>query len=79
MAVMTHVPLDRITAEAREVEIGRTLLTLVAGVLFAIGWVAAKVVGALWLAVAWSATAVRLGWSEARASQAPRGTHRPQN
>jgi hypothetical protein len=82
MAVMTQVRLDRldrITAEARDVEIGRAILTLIAAVLFAIGWVAAKVVGVVWLSLAWSATAVRLGWSEARASQAPQGTHRPQN
>lgn len=82
MAVMTPTRLDRldrINAEARDVEIGRAVLTAVAAVLFAIGWLAAKVVGVVWLSIAWSATAVRLGWSEARAPQAPQGTHRPQN
>jgi hypothetical protein len=68
MAVLDRVPVDRITVEARQVEIGRTLLTVVAGLLFAVGWLAAKAVGVIWLALAWSATAVRLGWSEARAS-----------
>lgn len=68
MAVLDSIPLDRITVEAREVDFRRTFLTVIAGVLFGIGWVAAKVVGVLWLAVAWSVTAVRLGWSEARAS-----------
>lgn len=62
---------DRITTEAREVEIGRTLLTLIAGLLFAVGWIAAKTVGVIWLALAWSATAVRLGWSEARMKTPP--------
>lgn len=85
MAVLTPTRFDRldqINAEARDVEIGRAILTVVAAVLFAIGWLAAKVVGVVWLSLAWSATAVRLGWSEARASQASggtQGTHRPQN
>lgn len=52
---------DRITVEARRVRPGRVILTVFAAVLFSIGWVA----GALWLAVAWSATAVKVGWMEA--------------
>jgi len=72
-----QVPVDRITAEAREVRFGRTVLTLVAGILFAIGWTAGKavlmlaVVGkVLWFALAWCGAALRLGWRQARS---PRG------
>lgn len=60
--------LDRITAEARQVHFWRTVLTLIAGLLFGIGWVAYKASAVLWLAITWSGTAVRLGWRDARAS-----------
>ncbi len=60
-----RVPLEQITVEARRADVARTLLTLVAAVLYGIGWSARAVLGAIWLAAAWSATAVRLGWVEA--------------
>jgi hypothetical protein len=63
---------DRITVEARDVELGRAVLTAVAAVLFGIGWLAAKVVGVVWLTIAWSWTAVRLGWTEARGQKPAR-------
>lgn len=68
MAVLDRVPVDRITAEARDIRLGRALLTLLAGVFYVIGWIAAKVVGVVWFAVAWAGTAVKVGWAEARAS-----------
>jgi hypothetical protein len=74
MAVLDRVPLDRINTEARDVEIGRAVLTVLAGVLFAVGWLAAKTVGLLVLAVAWSVAAVRVGWSVGWES--PRGRSR---
>lgn len=67
-----RVPVDRITAEARQVRPARALLTLVAAVLFAVGWTAAKVLGAVWLGLAWCGTAVKVGWQEARTSGARR-------
>lgn len=60
--------LDRITAEARQVHFWRTVLTVIAAVLFATGWIAYKSVAVLWLALTWSGTAVRLGWRDARES-----------
>jgi hypothetical protein len=60
--VLERVPVDRIRAEARQIEFARTLLTLFAGLFFVIGWVA----GRTWGAVAWSAAAVKVGWQEAR-------------
>ena len=68
MAVLDRVPVDRITVEARQVEIGRTLLTLLAGLFFVLGWLAAKLVNVVWFAVAWSWTAAKVGWKEGRAS-----------
>jgi hypothetical protein len=72
-AVMERVPVDRITAEAREAHPGRALLTLIAGVLYGLGWLAAKTVAVLWLAVAWSFAAVKVGWQDARRVKATRG------
>lgn len=68
-----RVPVERITAEARQVSFWRTVLRVLAGMLFGLGWLAAKTVAVLWLAVAWSATAVRLGWQEARRGAARTG------
>lgn len=67
---LDRIPVERITVEARDVRFGRTVLTLIAGILFGIGWLIAKAVGALWLVVAWCATAIKVGWLEARAPRA---------
>lgn len=67
-AVLDRVPLDRISADAREVQFGRTLLTILAGIFYGIGWLAAKAVGLLWRAMAWVGVAVKVGWMEARAT-----------
>lgn len=66
MTVLEHVPIDRITAEARQVNFRRFALTLLAGLLWLIGWTAGKALGGVWLALAWSVTAIRVGWAEAR-------------
>lgn len=63
-----RVPVDRISAEAREVRFARTVLVLIAAFFFGVGWLAGKT----WLAVAWAATAVKLGWQEARISGSTR-------
>lgn len=60
--VLERVPVDQITAEAREVSFGRTALTVLAAVFYGIGWAFGKV----WLGFAWAAVAVRTGWREAR-------------
>jgi hypothetical protein len=61
-AVLDRVPVDEITAQAKQVKFGRAVLTLVAAVLFGIGWVTSRAFAVLWLAFAWSWTAVRVGW-----------------
>lgn len=57
--------LERINAEARDIHPGRTLLTIIAAVLYGIGWIARKTFVVLWLILTWSWTAIRLGWQEA--------------
>ena len=69
MTTLTErIPLDDITAQAHEVRPGRTVLTVIAAVLFGVGWVTARVFAVLWLSVMWSGVAVREGW---RASHGP--------
>lgn len=65
--VLGRIPVERITREARETHFWRTVLTLVAAVLYGIGWSVAKVFTVAWLVLAWTATAVKVGWSEGRA------------
>lgn len=61
-----QVPVDRITDQARQIQFWRTVLTVIAGVLYGAGWVAYQVCAVSWLAVAWCAAAVKVGWSDAR-------------
>ena len=67
-ALTERIPLDGITAQAEAVKPGRAVLTVVAAVLFGLGWVTARVFAVLWLAAMWSGVAVREGW---RASHGP--------
>lgn len=68
MTVLDRVPVDAISAQAREVRPGRTLAALFAAVFFALGWLA----GRAFLAVAWCGVAVREGWREGRMTHAGR-------
>lgn len=67
------VPLERISAEAREVRFTRTVLTLLAGLLFGLGWVVARACRVVWAALAWAVTAVRVGWREGLADRSREG------
>lgn len=60
-----RIPVDEISEQAKHAKPGRTLLTLVAGLLFGLGWAAAKLFAVAWLALCWSWTAVRVGWQAA--------------
>ena len=71
MTTLTQrVPLDEITAQARQVRFGRLLLTLIAAVFFGLGWVA----GRFFLGVAWCAVAVKVGWQAGAARGGPART-----
>ena len=69
VTLLDRIPVDDITAQAREVHFGRVLLTVIAAVFWSIGWVTAKA----FLAVAWCAVAVRQGWREGRQAAVSHG------
>lgn len=64
--VLDRVPVSRITDEAKQVRFGYTVLAVIAGLLYGLGWLTAKAFGLVWLAVAWAGTAVKIGWVDAR-------------
>lgn len=66
-ALLDRVPLDQITREARHVRPGRVVLAVIAGFLFGVGWLLARSLGLAWLAVAWCAVAVKIGWQAGKA------------
>ena len=74
-SLLDRVPVESITEQARQVRFGRALLTLAAGLLFGLGWVAAKGFGVAWLAVVWSFVACRAGFRAGRG--APSGPSEP--
>jgi hypothetical protein len=56
-----------VTTQARQVRVLPVVLGVVAGLLYAVGWVTAKVVTVAWFVVVWACVAVAVGWREARA------------
>lgn len=71
MTVVDHALPDRVSAEVRPVKLGRAALTVLAAVLYALGWVPAKAVLVLkWclrtlgFVLGWCVAAVRIGWRE---------------
>jgi hypothetical protein len=71
VSVAARIPLDEISARAHQARPGRAVLTLVAGLLFGIGWLAYKAFAVAWLAIAWGGCAVTVGWQEARSARTP--------
>jgi hypothetical protein len=67
--LLDRVPVEEIRAEARDIQFGRTVLTVLVGVLFALGWV----VGKAWRSVAWSFAAVKVGFQAGRTPRASDG------
>lgn len=68
-AVLERVPVERISERARSASPGRVVLTVIAAVLFGLGWAAFKAVAVSWLVIAWCGSAVVEGWQSARAAQ----------
>jgi hypothetical protein len=60
--ILDRVPLDRIEGEARQVHLGRALLTLLVGLFWALGWLAGKAT----LAVGFAYAAAKTGFQDAR-------------
>lgn len=76
MAVLTGELADRVSAEAEQVRPGLAVLTAVAAVLYALGWVVGVVFTVLGVVVRWSVAAVRVGWADGRAAAGRRGPAR---
>ena len=68
-SITERLPLDRIEQRARDARPGRTVLAIIALVLFGLGWLAYKTCALAWLALAWCIAAVTEGWQSARAGQ----------
>lgn len=60
-----RVPIDAITADARQAHPGRAALGLIGGLLFMAGWVSRKIFGILFLSGSWCFSAIRIGWRSA--------------
>lgn len=60
------VPLERISAEARQMSVSRAVLLVIGGLLFAVGWLVAKSWTVAAAAAVWCAAAVKVGWKSAR-------------
>lgn len=69
-AVLDRVPVDRISAEVKDIQFWRTVLTGIAGLLYGLGWVVGKTFTVLWLAMVWVGIAVKVGWQDARKPKA---------
>jgi hypothetical protein len=65
-SISTRVPSARITERARQAHPGRVALTVVACLLMGAGWLAARILGILWLGLAWCAIAASEGWAQGR-------------
>jgi hypothetical protein len=61
-----RVPFERIQAEARQVDLGRALLTVLVGVFWLGGWLAGK----LTLGIGFAYAAAKVGYAEARSPTA---------
>lgn len=74
--VLDRVPVEQISAQAKDAKPGIAILTVIAAVFFGIGWTAGKaaiVVQTLfrgvWRGIVWSGVAVKVGWQTARAER----------
>lgn len=68
-SLLERVPVDGITAQARQVHFWRTVQAILATVLLGSGFGAARILSGLWLVAAWCAVAVRAGWREGRSPE----------
>lgn len=64
----------RISSTARELQLGRLMLTALAAVLYGAGWSVAQVVTGVLYSITWCIAAVRVGWDDARAGRTADGT-----
>jgi hypothetical protein len=70
--LLERVPMQRISEQAQPVHLGRLLLTVLVGVLYVLGWLAAKTVIGLGVMLGWTVAAARTGWQDAYQASADR-------
>jgi uncharacterized membrane protein YedE/YeeE len=66
VALIERVPVERINEQAQQMRFWRAVGTVLAGLFWGIGWLAAKGCAVAWLGIAWAVAAVRVGWTDAR-------------
>lgn len=64
LSFMDRIPVEEITREAQQVNFGKALLTLVAGLLFGLAWLAGKFFRVFLVGAAFTVAAVKVGWKE---------------
>lgn len=69
-----RVPVDRINEQAQQMRFWPTVATVLAGLCWGLGWLAAKGFAVVWLAARWAAAAVSVGWADARRSASKSGS-----
>jgi hypothetical protein len=66
--------LERIDSEAHRVRLGSILMTAIAAVLYALGWLGGKAFSLTGLVARWVIAALAIGWRDARApTRGPEG------
>ena len=71
-----RIPVDRIQEQAKTVDLGRVLMTLVVGLFYLLGFVARKITLVLGVGLGWMLAAAKTGWQDAAkpaAERRPRG------
>lgn len=62
---LDRIDVDSITERAKSIRFGKTLLNLIAGLIFGAAWVIAKLFRLAWLTLAWCYAAGEMGWRQA--------------
>jgi len=63
--LLERVPIERIEAQAKPVDLGRLLMVLLVGFFYLLGFVARKVLLVAGVGLGWMIAATRTGWQDA--------------
>ena len=66
LRLQDRVPIDLITADARQARPGRAALGLIGGAIFGVFWCLSKTFAVIFLAGAWCSSAAKMGWRQAQ-------------
>lgn len=65
LRVLERVPVDRIEAQAKPVDLGRLLMVLVIGLFYLLGFITRKVLLVAGMGLGWMLAAAKTGWQDA--------------